>query len=284
MTGAAVVTGGASGIGRALAFALAGRGRHVVIADIDAAAAQRTAADIDRNLPGLASPAALDVRDADAVRALIERVDRERGLDLLVNNAGIGVSGPAEELITAHWTRQLEVNLWGVIHGVSAAYPLMRARGRGQILNTASLAGLVPVPGLLPYSTSKHAVVGLSLALRGEAAAYGVRVSVLCPGWVDTPLLDAGNPADLPPVTTRPGGREAIRAARLGRPVSPEAIAALALRGLDRNQALIVGPFAARAYWRAWRLAPAVVDRLTVAVARRVHERAGPMPSTSARS
>jgi NAD(P)-dependent dehydrogenase (short-subunit alcohol dehydrogenase family) len=276
--GAAVVTGAASGIGQALARALAARGSHVVIADIDAAAAQRTAAEIDRETPGSARPAALDVRNADAFRTLIERVDHERGLDLLINNAGIAVTGPAEELTTAHWARQLDTNLWGVIHGVSAAYPLMRARGHGQILNTASLAGLVPAPGLLLYSTSKHAVVGLTLALRGEASASGVRVSALCPGWVDTPLLDAPNPADLPAVSARRGGREAIRAAGLGPPIPPEAVAALALRGLDRNQALIVGPLAARAYWRAWRYAPAAVDRLTARLARRLGEGAASTP------
>lgn len=276
--GAALVTGGASGIGRALARALAARGSHVVIADIDAAAAQRTAADIDREAPGSARPAALDVRDADAFRALIERVDHERGLDLLINNAGIAVTGPAEELTSAHWSRQLDINLWGVIHGVAAAYPLMRARGHGHILNTASLAGLVPAPGLLLYATSKHAVIGLTLALRGEAAAYGVRVSALCPGWVDTPLLDAPNPVDLPPVSARRGGREAARAAGLGPPIPPEAVAALALRGLDRNRALIVGPLAARTYWRAWRYAPAAVDRLTARMARRLGEGAASTP------
>ena len=262
VTGAAVVTGAASGIGQALARALAARGSHVVIADLDGPAAERTAADINRGSPGAASPAALDVRDADAVRTLIERVDRERGLDLLVNNAGIAVTGPAEELTTAHWARQLDVNLWGVIHGVAAAYPLMRARGHGQILNTASLAGLVPAPGLLLYATSKHAVIGLTLALRGEAAAYGVRVSALCPGWVDTPMLDAANPSDLPPTRPRPSARTLAAATALGRPVAPDAIAEAAVRGIERNKALIVAPRRARLAWSAYRFAPALVERL----------------------
>jgi NAD(P)-dependent dehydrogenase (short-subunit alcohol dehydrogenase family) len=117
------------------------------IADVDGPAAGLAADEVNRELPGRVSAAQLDVRDGRAVRDLVHTVDRERCLDLLVNNAGIGVGGPAEELTEAHWTRQLDVNL-------------------------------IPSPGLLLYATSKHAMVGSTLALRGEAAPYGVKVSV----------------------------------------------------------------------------------------------------------
>ena len=108
----------------------------------------------------------------------------------MVNNAGVAIGGLLEELDERHWSKALDVNLRGVINGVTAAYEVMRAQGSGHILNTASLAGLIPAPAMLPYTTTKHAVVGLSTALRAEAASQGVRVSVLCPGFVDTPLLD----------------------------------------------------------------------------------------------
>ena len=89
-----------------------------------------------------------------------------------------------------HWDRIIDINIRGVIHGVHAVYPGMVARGSGHIINTASVAGLAPAPLLVPYATTKHAVVGLSISLRAEAAAYGVKVSVLCPSAIETPILD----------------------------------------------------------------------------------------------
>jgi NAD(P)-dependent dehydrogenase (short-subunit alcohol dehydrogenase family) len=249
----AVVTGGASGIGRAIATALVLRGDTVTVADLDEAGAEKVAGRLAER--GVAEAAELDVTDADAVGALYRSVrDRHGRLDLVVNNAGIAVGGRTDELTLEHWNRTIDVNLRGVIHGVHAAYPIMLAQGHGQILNTASLAGLVPAPLMLPYTTTKHAVVGLSLALRAEAAEHGVRVSVLCPGFVDTPLLDNANP-DLPQTET---GREARRAAlRVQRRLyRPEALARDVLRGLDKNQAVIVAPASARAAWRGVRLSP----------------------------
>jgi len=105
---------------------------------------------------------------------------------VMVNNAGIGVGGEASELTLAHWERVIDVNLRGVIHGVHAAYPVMIAQRSGHIVNTASLAGLMPSPWLTPYAMTKHAVVGLTLSLRAKAAAHGVRVTAVCPGVVDT--------------------------------------------------------------------------------------------------
>ena len=153
-----------------------------------------------RRGPGSASSVYLDVADALGFEQAVSAVHADRGrLDLLFNNAGIGVGGPVEELSLAHWERTLDVNLRGVIHGVRAAYPLMLAQRSGHIVNTGSLAGLLPFPMGTPYAASKHAVVGLSLSLRVEARAYGVRVSVVCPGVIDTPILDSDGPPDLPP-------------------------------------------------------------------------------------
>lgn len=260
----ALVTGAASGIGRALAVALLQSGSAVVLADLDGPAAERAADELGPR----ASAAALDVRDRDAVRELVQRVDRDAGgLDLLVNNAGTGVGGAFSTLTSEHWRDLLEVNLYGVLHGIEAAYPLMRARGAGQICSTSSLSGLVPAPTLGPYSTSKFAVVGLSLALRAEAATYGVRVSVLCPGFTETPLLDAELMADRSAEVR--SVRPLIRALR-SPTVSAEVVARECLAGLAKDVPVIVTPRSSRVAWRAYRLAPGLADRFVTRAARKV--------------
>ena len=142
----------------------------------------------------------------------------------------------------------------------------MLSQGNGHIVNTASLAGLVPGPMLAPYAAAKHAVVGLSLALRAEAAARGVRVSVVCPGFVDTPLLSNVNP-DLPQTKT---GADAVALARLtGKLYNTESLATDVLRGVARNRAVIVAPASARVAWRMTRYAPRLGMRIiTSAVSR----------------
>lgn len=249
----AIVTGGASGIGRAIATALIARGDTVIVADLDKEGSEHVAGRLSEH--GTAEAAQLDVTDPDAVAALYRDVRERHGrLDLVFNNAGIAVGGATEELTLAHWNKTLDVNLRGVIHGVHAAYPIMLEQGHGHIVNTASLAGLVPAPMMLPYTTTKHAVVGLSLALRAEASEHGVRVSAICPGFVDTPLLDNANP-DLPETETGKNAREkALRVQR--RLYRPEALARDVLRGIAKNQALIVAPASARAAWRGVRLSP----------------------------
>jgi len=270
----AIVTGGASGIGRALAAALAARGDTVLVADVAADAAKTTAERLTARGPGEARAAELDVRDAAAVQALVTSAYEEYGrLDLLVNNAGIAVGGTVDELSLDHWNRTIDVNLRGVVHGVHAAYPRMKRRRSGQILNTASLAGLTEPPMMAPYVATKHAVVGLSLSLRAEAAPHGVRVSVLCPGFVDTPLLDHTNP-DLP--QTEAGRNARASAVRIQRRLYPaDRLASDILRGLDRNTAVIVAPATARIAWYANRLLPGMVRRITQVEGNRQARRLG---------
>jgi NAD(P)-dependent dehydrogenase (short-subunit alcohol dehydrogenase family) len=278
MSRTAVVTGGASGIGAALSRALVARGDSVVIADLDAAGASAVAAELTRQGPGRARAEALDVRDAEAVRVLVDDVHRTDGrLDLVFNNAGIGVGGAVEDLSLGHWDRAIDVNLRGVVHGVAAAYPVMLRQGHGHIVNTASVAGLIPGPFITPYSMTKHAVVGLSLSLRAEAAAHGVRVSALCPGTVDTALLDRGNPEDLPEVRTLDGREYVSKVA--GAPCSADALATDVLRGVERNRPLIVAPRRARVAWRLHRAAPWIVEQMNVRNAAWARERYGLSPA-----
>ena len=266
-----IVTGAASGIGRAIAAELVARGSLVVIADLDGAAAQTAA----RELGPSAVAATLDVADAEAVRSLVDAVVAEHGrLDVMVNNAGVAIGGLLEELDERHWAKAIDVNLRGVINGVTAAYPHLRAQGSGHILNTASLAGLIPAPAMLPYTTTKHAVVGLSTALRAEAASQGVKVSVLCPGFVDTPLLDEVYAA--PPSFA--GGSVRARV-RLMQPrfLTPELTAKRAVDGLAANKAVIPVGFLAHLTWRTLRYAPPLARAVIQVQAtghRRLNERA----------
>lgn len=265
----AIVTGGGSGIGRALCAGLVRRGDEVIVADVDGQAAAAVAGELTSAGPGTASSQTVDVCDAAGVAALVHAVVERHGrLDLMFNNAGIGMGGPVEELTVAHWDRVIDVNLRGVVHGVQAAYPVMVRQGHGHLINTASLAGLVPSPGTVPYVASKSAVVGLSFGLRAEGAAKGVRVSVVCPGVVDTPILDARTPEDLPVVPSREriDGRAMFAAAGGGRLLNPEVMAAAVLRGIDRNRAVIVEPRSARVLWRLMRLSPTLATRLTASV------------------
>jgi NAD(P)-dependent dehydrogenase (short-subunit alcohol dehydrogenase family) len=265
----AIVTGGASGIGRALGAALVRRGDRVVLADVEGATAVEVAEQLTAVGPGTASGAAVDVQDAAAVAALVTDTAARHGrLDLMFNNAGLGIGGPVEELALTHWDRAIDVNLRGVVHGVHAAYPVMLRQGFGHIVNTASLAGLLPSPGSAPYSATKWAVVGLSLSLRGEAAPRGVRVSVVCPGGVDTPILDKGMPPDLPRVPTAEATdtRAVVTKLSGGHLYSADALAADVLRGLDRNRAFIVAPRQARILWRLMRLSPSLMMRLGTAM------------------
>lgn len=254
----AVVTGAGSGIGRALAHAMVKRGARVVVTDIEEAAAIRVAAECGPS----ASGRALDVRDARAVRSVIEETIRLHGrLDYLFNNAGLGVGGEADEISEAAWERIIDVNLRGVIHGVMAAYPQMLEQASGHIVNTASLAGLGPAPLLTPYSMTKHAVVGLSTSLRIEAAARGVRVSVLCPAAIETPLLDSEGAPDLPKPAWIPDFRRFLT--RLAGPPHPvEKFAEEALAAIERNRGVIVIPARARLAWRLGRLFPALAERI----------------------
>jgi NAD(P)-dependent dehydrogenase (short-subunit alcohol dehydrogenase family) len=259
----AFVTGGASGIGRALCGALVGRGARVVVADINASRAAAVARELSERGPGSATSLSLDVADALGFEQALGDVHARDGrLDLLFNNAGIAVGGPVEELTLAHWERVLDVNLRGVMHGVRAAYPLMLEQRSGHIVNTASLAGLLPFPLGVPYAMTKHAVVGLSVSLRSEAAAHGVRVSAVCPGVIDTPILDSDGPPDLPRTSFAGRGRELLLHSNRGPAYPPEKLAEDVLRGVDRNHAIIIAPPRARTAWLANRIAPRLIERL----------------------
>ena len=189
----AVITGAASGIGRAIAAACARQGMRVVLADVDLEGARETAA-LVKALGAESLPVQADVSVASDVDRLADAAFAFGPVALLVNNAGVMVAGPVWETPIADWQWMLGVNLMGVVHGVRSFVPRMLAQGsEGHVVNTASLAGLVSTPGLGAYSAGKHAVVALSECLAHDLRLADARigVSVLCPGFVHTRLGDA---------------------------------------------------------------------------------------------
>lgn len=249
----ALVTGGASGIGAALGRALEGAGAEVVLADVE-----RRDGGTWRHL---------DVAHASAFEALVEEIGP---VDLLINCAGITLGGATHEMSTAHWDRIIDVNIRGVVNGVRAVYPSMVERGSGQIVNVASGAGLAALPFVAAYSMTKHAVVGLSTALRAEAALHGVRVNVLCPGAVDTPILDRLPDPDLPLTETPPVTARRYLAVVGQKPVDVDRFAQLALKGIQRNRGIVVVPNTARTLWYLHRLSPTMTGVVAKTLARRV--------------
>ena len=242
----AVVTGGGSGIGAALARAFAAEGMDVVVADIELEAAEKIAAEL-RATGRRALAVRADVSNAESVEALAERTYAELdGCHVLCNNAGVLVMGALETRTQKDWEWVLGVNLFGVIHGVRAFVPRMLVQpGEKQIVNTGSIAGLVAAPGVGAYGTSKAAVIGLSEHLRNDLARHGIGVSVLCPGGVQTKILSSerNRPADLGKSKI---SRADVELAIGGGPIhpdemqKPEAIAAAVVEGIRANDAFIV--------------------------------------------
>jgi len=189
----AVITGGASGIGRAVAERAGAEGMKVVLADIEEGPLKEAVDDLTRN--GVeAIGVATDVADGASVRALRDRaLDRFGAVHLVHNNAGIGLGGPIWEVTEQDWRWILGVNLWGVVHGVSTFTPLLIEQGEGHMVNTASVAGLIAAPFLGPYNATKQAVVAISETLYKDLQAVGapVGVSVLCPGFVRTRIAES---------------------------------------------------------------------------------------------
>ena len=254
----AVVTGAASGIGRGLAEELARRGSEVILADLQIELAEESAVAI-RETGGSAQAFMLDVGDASAVDALLQNtVQRTGRLDYLFNNAGIGIAGPFEKHTLEDWDRIIGVNFRGVIHGVQSAYPIMQRQGFGHIVNTASLAGLVPSAGMVAYTATKHAVVGLSSSLRAEAAMAGIRVSVLCPGLIRTAILEDGGKYGKVYVQGIPVEQQRKAIEQL-RPMAPDQFARQALNAVARNDAIIVLPAWWTLMWWLNRLSPSIV-------------------------
>lgn len=244
----AIVTGGARGIGRSLAEVLGERGCRVVLADINEGLLEATVSAL-REAGVEAQGRRVDVGSPTDVEGLIVGTHRDLGrIDFLFNNAGINVFAEVIDTSLEDWSRLIDVNLRGVVHGVHFAYPIMCEQGFGHIVNTASVAGIAPTPAEGAYAATKHAVVGLSTALRIEAATHGVGVSVVCPGGVDTPILSTSKHVKF--------DADAILELSPEKPIPPRRVAERIVRDVERGRFFIVISKTANAFWRVYRYAP----------------------------
>lgn len=242
----AVITGAASGIGRGLALALAARGARLTLADINFAGAQAVADEIGR-AGGKASAVRLDVADEAAFSLMLDTLEP---LDYLFNNAGYAMLGESRDMPYADSKRLVEVNLLGVLAGSLAAYRRMARQGHGHIVNVASLAGLLGSPLMTAYSMTKSGVVMFSRMLRSEGEELGVKVSVVCPSFIQTGIFEASKYAAVEK-------DQVVK--QIPFPVMPLAPAIeRIIAGVERNEAMIVFPFHARFLWRLLRWLPAL--------------------------
>jgi NAD(P)-dependent dehydrogenase (short-subunit alcohol dehydrogenase family) len=260
----AVVTGAGSGLGRAFAVELASRGALVLVSDLDAGRAEQTASEIMAS-GGRALSFACDVTDLDAVQRLAGEADeRMGGVDLLINNAGVAVGGPMEDIPIEDWRWVVDVNLWGVVHGCHVFYPRMKAQGSGTILNVASAAGLLAPPELGPYNVTKAAVIALSETLHAEGKPHGVQVTVLCPTFFKTGIMDAARgPID--------HASKALVAKLMERsPLQASDVARHALAACDHGRLYAVPMMDGKLFWVLKRLLPGSFYGVTGLVQRAV--------------
>ncbi|MFD0639530.1 SDR family oxidoreductase [Catenulispora yoronensis] len=257
-----VITGAGSGIGRATALAFAEKGADIVVADIDAVAAARTV-ELVELLGARAYLYTVDVASADAMERFAADVKATAGVpDVVVNNAGIGMSGPFLATEVKDWERILGVNVWGVIHGARCFGEMMRERGEGgHIVNLASAAAYTPSRALSAYSTSKAAVLMLSECLRAEFARYGIGVSAICPGFIATNITRTtkfvGQSAEQQERT-----RQRVTGLYRRRNFGPDKVAERIVDAVRRDRPVVPVALEAKASKAISRLSPALARRM----------------------
>ncbi len=251
-----VITGAASGIGRATAQAFAARGARLALCDRDAAGLASLKGEL-RDQVVLAE--VVDVGDRGQMERFAAAVHaRVPAADVIVNNAGVGQHGGVLETSLDEWDRVLRVNLMGVVHGSHFFVPRMAERGRGHVVNVSSMLGLYATPSAIAYVASKFAVLGLTLSMRGELSGKGVRATAICPGMIATNIIEQ---------TPFQPGQESLRASVAktfrSKGTSPAAVASAIVESIGRDVAIRPVTKEAWVAWGATRFAPrAVVDAL----------------------
>ena len=242
----AVVTGGASGLGRELCLELVMAGAKVFVSDINLEGARKTV-EMITDAGGRAEAVRTDVRNQEEMAALVDRVAGEGPLDYMFNNAGIIMFGEFRDMSYDDWRNFVESDVMSVIYGTRCAYEVMIRQGHGHIVNTASIFGVFPFTLATGYTTVKQAVVGLSLALRPEAAGLGVKVSVACPGSIDTEVRKN--------YKVLKADREAFNS-YIQKQIAPNPAARKILKAVSRNKALIVFPWYDAIFYWLYRVYP----------------------------
>ncbi len=246
-----LVTGAASGIGRAVSEQLAGFGAHVVATDINEALLEEAMAPLVEQGRAVTTMT-LDVSDYDAFTTVVDEIVARNGrLDYIFNNAGLAIVGEVRDTEIEDWKKVLSVNLDGVVHGSLLAYKQMVRQGHGHIVNVASVEGLIPFPATVSYVTTKFGVVGLSEGLWVEGRDLGIDVSVVCPGWIRTNIVTGARFVNM----DRERVLEAVKLwIRFG--VSAEECARVMLRGVARKKRIITVTGLARIMWWIARISP----------------------------
>jgi NAD(P)-dependent dehydrogenase (short-subunit alcohol dehydrogenase family) len=269
-----LVTGAASGIGRASALAFARRGADLVICDVSAAGLEQTAEALRAAGPGRVASHVVDVADPAQMAAFADAVHaRVPAVDILMNNAGVALGGSFLDTSLADWDWIVGINLRGVVHGCHFFVPAMVKRGAGgHVVNVASAAGYVANGGISAYSTTKFAVVGLSEALRADLAPHGIGVTCICPGVVDTPITRV---AKLVGAVATDAARKGMIESHRRRGYGPERVAEGVLRAVARNRGLAPITPEAWVLYYGKRFAPGLLARLVAALARRQRRQLG---------
>jgi 2-hydroxycyclohexanecarboxyl-CoA dehydrogenase len=256
----ALVTGAGSGIGRRTAVALAERGASVLAVDIDEVAAESTAAACRQAGSAIAGARCVDVADRKAMEALADEVHGTHGpLDVLVNNAGVGLTGRFTDSSLDDWEWIRSINLDGVVHGCAVFGPKMLEHGGGHVVNVASALGFTPTVTEPDYVTTKAAVLALSQCLRADWQRDGVGVSVICPGVIDTPIITEGTRFRGDQASTKKR-RRTERVFQRGH--RPEQVAAAIVDAIERDRAIVPVGWEARAGWALHRLGPLRLQQL----------------------
>ena len=255
-----VITGAAKGIGRATALELAAAGMKIAGCDVDEVALKQTLADCQARGAPATLAGKVDVAEADQVQGFAEQVERELGATFcLVNNAGVGVSAGFFDTEPADWEWLLRVNLGGTVNGVRAFAPLMKRRAEGRIVNVASASGYCNLPGISAYGATKYAVMGLSEALRAELLPSGVTVGVVCPGIINTAILDE---ARIRGVSDVEAERRSLQALYQRRGHAPEIVARAIARAIRSGRAMTIVTSEAWLLYVMKRLAPTALPWL----------------------
>jgi NAD(P)-dependent dehydrogenase (short-subunit alcohol dehydrogenase family) len=252
----AYITGGASGIGRALAVELGARGSRVLVCDIQQTLAEETAHLVEK-AGGRAIARACDVGKLEDVASAADFGERAFGpFDFCANNAGIVVAGEIGEIPIETWRRVVDVNLWGVIHGAHVFTPRFRVQGRGKFLNVSSIAGFLATPETAPYNVTKSAVLSLSETMSAELGKYGIDTTVLCPSAVRTSIFDS---------LAKGAVHRALaeKQARSAGPRGPDEVARITLAAVDRGQLYVLPQMDAQALWLVKRMVPRLFTRLS---------------------
>ena len=264
-----MITGAGSGLGRAFSLQLARRRGRLLLSDLRLERAEETAEFCRREGAREVVAVAADVTRVADVESLASRAEELwGGVDLLINNAGVGVGGEVGETPLADWHFAFDVNVWGVVHGCHVFAPRFRQQGYGAILNVASVAGLIHAPHMAPYNASKAAVVALSETMRAELTSSGVGVTVLCPGFFETNILSETRSAAAGYLRFAAGQMKLAS-------LDAAAVAAYGIAAVERGQLHALPMRDTRWIWRLKRLSPSLFVRIVTRGRKYVEEKHG---------